>query len=266
MEVEELLNLFDSCWFQKHLFSTVNPKITTILESNEQNLEPTTTNPVKSHKLGSACTQTVPLLCRRREAKQILENTSKLSRTPTVMVRSQSDQCLTSKDCTSKSEKSQSPSPISVLIEPKLQPILSGKEYNEFQFSSKAPEAVGKNRKKRKSKNSKSLSELEFEELKGFMDLGFEFSDKDKDSRLVTIIPGLRRLGKENEVEEINESGISRPHLSEAWDVWEEEKKMEEKKKKNALKSWKINSDFGNEMEVKDQLKLWAHSVASTVR
>ncbi|KAK6785208.1 hypothetical protein RDI58_018663 [Solanum bulbocastanum] len=238
MEVEEFLNLFDFHWFQsqilkpKHPFSTTTP----ILEPN----------------------------------KQILEETPKLSRTPTFMVRSLSDHCLSSKDYTfdNISEKSQSPSPKSVL-EAKLQPILSGKEYNELKFS---PEAAVKNRaifrsRKKKSRNSKSLSELEFEELKGFMDLGFEFSDKDKDSNLVTIIPGLKRLGRENErgFDENDESGVSRPHLSEAWAVWEEKKKMEDWKK-NALKSWKINSDFGNEMEIKDQLKFWAHAVASTVR
>ncbi|KAH0651202.1 hypothetical protein KY285_031318 [Solanum tuberosum] len=237
MEVEEFLNLFDFHWFQSQILKSKHPFSTTPI------LEP---------------------------IKQILEETPKLSRTLTFMVRSQSDHCLISKDYTfdSISEKSQSPSPKSVL-EAKLQPILSGKEYNELKFS---PEAAVKNRanvrcRKKRSKNSKSLSELEFEELKGFMDLGFEFSDKDKDSNLVSIIPGLKRLGMENErgFDENDESGVSRPHLSEAWGVWEEKKKMEDWKK-NALKSWKINSDFGNEMEIKDQLKFWAHTVASTVR
>lgn len=234
MEVEELLNLFDSHWFQsqilkpQHPFSTKPP----ILESTEQ----------------------------------ILEQSPKISRTPTFMVRSQSDQCLSSIGCAFEKSQSQpqSPSPKSVLIEAKLQPILSGKEYSEFQFSSEAADKNRDNfRRRKKNKNSKSLSELEFEELKGFMDLGFEFSDKDKDSNLVTIIPGLKRLGRENEMG-FDESGISRPHLSEAWDVWEEKKKLEERKK-NPLKSWKINSDFGNEMEIKDKLKFWAHAVASTV-
>ncbi|CAN4103208.1 unnamed protein product [Withania somnifera] len=175
------------------------------------------------------------------------------------MVRSQSDQCLSSKDCTFNSDKSQSPK--SVLVEPKLQPILSGKEYNEFKFSSEAVEGGVKYRR-RKKHNSKSLSELEFEELRGFMDLGFEFSDKDKDSNLVTILPGLRRLGREDH--EMDESGVSRPHLSEAWGV----KIKMEGKRNNTLKSWRINTDhFGNnEMEIKDRLKLWARSVASTVR
>ncbi|KAJ8567977.1 hypothetical protein K7X08_020699 [Anisodus acutangulus] len=234
MEVEELLNLFDYHWFQskiltpKQPFSPITPKITPILECKEQ---------------------------------KIVEKTPKLSRTSTFMVRSQSDQCLSTKDCTF----TETPSPKSVLIEAKLQPILSGKEYNEFKFSSEADKDREKFRTKKKSK-CKSLSELEFEELKGFMDLGFEFSDKDKDSNLVSIIPGLKRLGRENGggFEEINESGISRPHLSEAWGDWEEKKRLGGKK--NTLKNWRINSDFGNEMEIKDQLKFWAHTVASTVR
>lgn len=306
MEVEELLNLFDSYWFQsqllrpKHPFSTTTPKLIPILESNKQILEKeeatSCTKAIAMHEVqerqGSIVhneqileAKITPLLESNEQIlepnkqnlesnEQILEKTSKLSRTPTFMVRSQSDQCLISKDYTFNSEKSQSPSPKSVLVEPKLQPILSGKEYNEFKFSSEAPESCIKDRetlgrRKKKSKNrTKSLSELEFEELKGFMDLGFEFSDKDKDSNLVTIIPGLRRLGRENDEMgfEENESGVARPHLSEAWAVLDEKKKMEGKKK-NTLKSWRIDTDhFGNEMEIKDQLKLWAHSVASTVR
>lgn len=126
--------------------------------------------------------------------------------------------------------------------------------------------------------NSKSLSELEFEELKGFMDLGFVFSEEDKNSNLVSIIPGLQRLGRtswssfeeeekgeeeeeENEVKEVVEVDVPRPYLSEAWD--------------HVLNSkvgiiipvmdWRIPS-LGNEMEVKDQLRIWAQTVASTVR
>ncbi|KAG6433037.1 hypothetical protein SASPL_104642 [Salvia splendens] len=78
---------------------------------------------------------------------------------------------------------------------------------------------------------SKNLTELEVEELKGFMDLRFVFSDEDRDSnsRLASIIPGLMRKG--------GETTPSRPIPA-----------------------------FGNEMELKDHLRFWAHSVASTVR
>ncbi|KAL5078496.1 hypothetical protein RYX36_006917, partial [Vicia faba] len=70
-------------------------------------------------------------------------------------------------------------------------------------------------------RESKSLSDLEFEELKGFMDLGFVFSEEDKDSNLVSIIPGLQRFGKKDEEQEedvCDESMIQRPYLSEDWE------------------------------------------------
>ncbi|KAL3739867.1 hypothetical protein ACJRO7_021183 [Eucalyptus globulus] len=86
--------------------------------------------------------------------------------------------------------------------------------------------------------STKSLSEPEFKELKGFMDLGFIFSGEDKvNSSLVSIIPGLQRLGKkikdgdeddedsDNHGEDGHEKAsigepavVARPYLSEAWE------------------------------------------------
>ncbi|CAN0853546.1 hypothetical protein LINGRAHAP2_LOCUS5659 [Linum grandiflorum] len=120
--------------------------------------------------------------------------------------------------------------------------------------------------RRRRAKNesggpaSKSLSSLEFEELKGFMDLGFVFSEKDKDSSLVSILPGLQRLGK-SESEEEETAAVARPYLSEAWAVQEEEKR----KKKIAMMNWRVPAK-GNEIDIKDSLRLWAQTVASTVR
>ncbi|KAF8028620.1 hypothetical protein BT93_E1300 [Corymbia citriodora subsp. variegata] len=125
---------------------------------------------------------------------------------------------------------------------------------------------------------SKSLSELEFEELKGFMDLGFVFSEEDKDdSSLVSIIPGLQRLGKKikdgeeddedgdhhqedgDEKERVGESAVvARPYLSEAWEWWEE------KREEDPLMNWKVPA-LGNETDMRESLKCWAHTVASTV-
>ncbi|CAH9137918.1 unnamed protein product [Cuscuta epithymum] len=112
---------------------------------------------------------------------------------------------------------------------------------------------------------SKSLSELEFKELTGFMDLGFEFSEEDVNSSLVEIIPGLQKLGKKEEEKEAseknqNKSAKARPYLSEAWEVM-----GEEKKEKKGLMYWRIPS-LSNEVVVKDSLKFWAHSVAAAVR
>ncbi|KAL3509098.1 hypothetical protein ACH5RR_028499 [Cinchona calisaya] len=238
MSSEEELTLFDFYWFEHCILRKKQPFISNSnLDLNEE-FEP---------KLN-------------------------LSSTPSFIVRSFSDQALSSKDnLFTNSSDDNSPSPKSVLHLPKLQTILSGKEVGEFSSSE-----GGKRRKMRKggrrSNNisSKSLSELEFEELKGFMDLGFVFSDEDKDSSLVSIIPGLQRLGRKDEEEEkkgnyfVDESAVSRPYLSEAWDVLDEKKA--ERKVKKQLMNWRINPALGNEMEIKDQLRFWAHTVASTVK
>lgn len=108
----------------------------------------------------------------------------------------------------------------------------------------------------RRKKGSRSLSELEFEELKGFLDLGFTFSDAEMDSRLVSIVPGLQRLGKGGGGGE-GESGVSRPYLSEAWSF--------AKKEEDPLTNWTISA-VGDEIGMKDQLRNWAQVVASTVR
>ncbi|KAF9621840.1 hypothetical protein IFM89_028428 [Coptis chinensis] len=113
------------------------------------------------------------------------------------------------------------------------------------------------------------------------MDLGFVFSEEDKNSSLVSIIPGLQRLGEkkheeeeeeeeENEEEE-NESGVdekkdvmvvSRPYLSEAWEFMDDRK---EEKAPFMMMNWRFPS-LSNEIDMKDHLRSWAHSVASAVR
>ncbi|CAI9784373.1 unnamed protein product [Fraxinus pennsylvanica] len=223
---EAVLNLLDSYWFEYGIFS---PK---------------------------------PSLCKVKTDPVLeVDAKPKLNRIKTLMKKSSSDQFLSSKDCSNSSDSS---SPKSVLV-PKLQTILSGKEVEEFE--QKKASRTEDNRKCRRKKNSsRSLSELEFEELKGFMDLGFVFSDEDKDSNLVSIIPGLQRLGgkldgkwEEKGIEKSVK--VSRPYLSEAWDVLEDEKRV----KNSLMMDWRI-PDFGNEMELKDHLRFWAHTVAATVR
>ncbi|KAL0443809.1 UNVERIFIED_CONTAM: hypothetical protein Slati_2103600 [Sesamum latifolium] len=246
MSAEEtvLLNLFDSYWFEYGILTA---------------------------KPSSSTQKNAPVLGQN------------LNRITTLMRESHRDQFLSSKDCSSDS------SPTSVLG-PQLQTILSGKGARSFQDSparkqelmSTDTASVGSSgshgvrrlsrtkhagsRKIRRS-GSRSLSELEFEELKGFMDLGFVFSDEDRDSRLVSIVPGLQRLGKNVQEEsgngygEASSTAVSRPYLSEAWECLEEEKRV----KNNGLNDWRIPA-FGNETELKDHLRFWAHTVASTVR
>ncbi|XP_038709551.1 uncharacterized protein LOC120004312 [Tripterygium wilfordii] len=238
MAAEEVLKLFDMYWFESEIFTKIpfSP--------------PNVTNPIE---------------------EEIQE--SKFSHSPSPQVRSLIEQNLSSKA----SIASDSLSPTT----PKLQSILSGKVVTEFesksekQYDIEAP-IKPKGRERRSgggrrnrggvSNNSKSLTDLEFEELKGFMDLGFVFSEEDKDSSLVSIIPGLQRLGRKSGEDEQKEqrkidknSVVQRPYLSEAWDV------LDIRKEKPVLIDWRIPV-LGNEMDMKGSLRFWAHTVASTVR
>ncbi|KAK6157546.1 hypothetical protein DH2020_011794 [Rehmannia glutinosa] len=239
-----ILNLFDSYWFEYGVFTPKPPLSTT----------PKTSSVVREEEDQEADDDDKP----------------KLNRITTLMRRSYSDDQLFS------SKTLNSPSPKSVLG-PQLQTILSGKHIESFEdFSSKKHQekmnpcinntkSCGSSiydtrKKRRKNRSSRSMTELELEELKGFMDLGFVFSDHEEeiDSRLVSIIPGLQRVQGKNGFGEL--SSVSRPYLSEAWGS-----NLEQVKNNNSLMDWRIPA-FGNEMELKDNIRLWAHTVASTVR
>lgn len=113
----------------------------------------------------------------------------------------------------------------------------------------------------RKKRGSKSLSDLELQELKGIFDLGFRFLDGEMDSRLVSIVPGLQRLrkkeGEEKEEAAVDESAVSRPYLSEAWSA--------DGREENPMMKWRVPAVcYGDDM--KHHLRSWAQAVASTVR
>ncbi|KAL4585302.1 hypothetical protein LXL04_009919 [Taraxacum kok-saghyz] len=219
-EAQRFFDLFDSYWFAHQIFNK------------------TEVPPPKSIKNEESVAETTPNL--------------DFPAVPTVNVRSYSDRLFI--DAKNHSFITDSP---------RLQTIFSGMEVKEIQeigTPMKGKGRVSVLRRRKKYSKSKSLSELEFEEVKGFMDLGFSFSEKDKDSSLVSMIPGLQRLGKD-ENEEVDGHNIvpSRPYLSEAWD--DLEKKREEKASRPII----IPAVLGNEMEIKNQLRFWAHSVASVV-
>lgn len=76
--------------------------------------------------------------------------------------------------------------------------------------------------------SSKRLEELEVEEVKGFIDLGFKFNKDNLNPRVMKVLPGLQRLKKDEETEEKDQETvefeeqpgmIKRPYLSEAWIV-----------------------------------------------
>ncbi|KAI3870468.1 hypothetical protein MKW92_023644 [Papaver armeniacum] len=205
-----------------------------------------------------------------------------ISRVPSRHIRSHSDQFTSN----SNPVIPDFDSPKSVLLAHRLQTILSGKrvsevveeeeeEIEEPQFivdinnKKKKNMMMGMGMRRRKNRgSSKSLSDLEFDELQGFMDLGFKFSEEDKNSlTLVSIVPGLQRFGKkdngDNNTENHEEVLISRPYLSESWDVLDKRRKQETARP--PLIKWKV-PNLGNDIDMKDQLKFWAHTIASTVR
>ncbi|KAG6580597.1 hypothetical protein SDJN03_20599, partial [Cucurbita argyrosperma subsp. sororia] len=79
-----------------------------------------------------------------------------------------------------------------------------------------------------KSMSCKSLGELELEEVKGFMDLGFQFRTENLSPQMVKLVPGLQRfkarMDKQN-LDDVDENDddkkrdIARPYLSEAWTI-----------------------------------------------
>jgi len=160
----------------------------------------------------------------------------------------------------------------------RLQTILSGKD---GLVAAPPPErrrpGPGRRRQRRRGR---SMSELEFEEVKGLQDLGFTFSDAEVDAELASIVPGLRRKRSEEEnnnnrataastssarPEAADDASVAavaaprRPYLSEAWDSEEEEEV------RRALRSWRI-PPAGDGNELKEHLRMWAHTVASAVR
>ncbi|OAY24979.1 uncharacterized protein LOC110604488 [Manihot esculenta] len=240
MEAKEFIELFDSCWFEMEIFK----KQSCLSKSLGVDANPDHRNQEEAPK-------------------------SELYRVPTIISRSMSDELWPK----TRFGSDLSLSPDSVLLTPKLHTILSSKEITEEEganlmsiqtqrvYVKETPTIKSRSRRRAKKKLSKSLSELEFEELKGFMDLGFVFSEEDKDSSLVSIIPGLQRLGKKEGEENggVDEATVSRPYLSEAWND------LERRKKEDPLVNWRIPAS-SNEMDIKDNLKWWAQTVASTVR
>ncbi|XP_061353229.1 uncharacterized protein LOC133298003 [Gastrolobium bilobum] len=247
MDAEQVLKLFDTYWFETTIFTNK------------------TSSPFHSTLDSTSRTQVL----------EVLRLDTKLTRIPTLQVRSFSDQNLGSKV----DAFSDSLSPDSVLTPQKLRTILSGKEVREFPLekghgnhedeeeevtTKKKLISQSHRRRLRKGKTTRSLSNLEFKELKGFMDLGFVFSEEDKDSRLVSLIPGLQRLGRDEarestEQQNIDETVIYRPYLSEAWGI------LDQRKVVNPLLNWRVPTP-SNEIDMKDNLRFWAHTVASIVR
>ncbi|CAK8543829.1 unnamed protein product [Lathyrus sativus] len=142
----------------------------------------------------------------------------------------------------------------------------------------------GNSRKKdklQKTMSCKTHGELELDEVKGFMDLGFIFKKEYISPRMISVVPGLQRLCSfqnnkqkhsvsqiimndaiENhddivvEVYEDEKRDITRPYLSEAWLI---------KKPDSPLLSMKVPKTCSSD-NMKKHLRFWAKTVASEVK
>ena len=119
-------------------------------------------------------------------------------------------------------------------------------------------------RKLQKSISCRTLGELELDEVKGFMDLGFTFKKECLSPRMMSVIPGLQRLGvmdatetvEGNHIEaEEQKRGIMRPYLSEAWPI---------KRPDSPLLNLKIPKRCSS-ANMKKHLRFWAKTVASEI-
>ncbi|KAK6943773.1 hypothetical protein RJ641_024875 [Dillenia turbinata] len=131
---------------------------------------------------------------------------------------------------------------------------------------------------------TKSLWELELEEVKGFMDLGFTFKKGNLSPRMMSVVPGLQRLNKgyginglnnkssddaiasceecdcevvtkdDDEIEE-EMRGVTRPYLSEAWLI---------RRPDSPLLNLRVPR-VSTAADTKKHLRFWARTVANVI-
>ncbi|XP_009794562.1 uncharacterized protein [Nicotiana sylvestris] len=214
---EEILKLFDTCWFEQEIFKSLEIQISANVTT-----------------------------------KEVQENTHEIQESANILMgRSQSDYCL-SLDNTSFSPLGNSPTSV-IITHNRVQEPIKVSDKKRRRIKREVKEII---------RIRRSSSDLELEELKGFMDLGFEFSEEDKNSRLVTIVPGLEKWGKRAEeiIENSKKRDVnSRPYLSEVWEI------LEKRKMTKKLLKWRVPA-MNNEINMKDNLRVWAQTVASTFR
>ncbi|GAB2274707.1 hypothetical protein Dimus_009479 [Dionaea muscipula] len=253
-----LLDLFDRRWFTHEIFKTTD-KAHAAAAASSSSSSSSSPGPGPLHQIDE-------------------NNTQYPDEDDSSHYRSLSGLSLTLSSTPGSLRSHEGLSPSSVLDRPMLQTVLfSGRteqedgnkrELSEVPIRRRSSNGGGGRRRRSRGGGGggvgrRSLSDLEFEELKGFMDLGFVFSEEDKDSRLVAIIPALQIYGGgEQEGRKVDngtkKADVSRPYLSEAWDVMESEQR-------DPLINL-ILPDLRNEIHVKNQLRFWAQTVASALR
>jgi hypothetical protein len=96
---------------------------------------------------------------------------------------------------------------------------------------------------KKKRRNPQNRTDLEIQELKGFMELGFDFSQDMLSPRVLDLLPGLKRL--------LTDHDNSNKNME--FQEW-------------ALENWELPNPNAAGVDMKEHLKLWARSVASTLK
>ncbi|XP_015055128.1 uncharacterized protein LOC107001683 [Solanum pennellii] len=147
-----------------------------------------------------------------------------------------------------------------------LQDVCEHERATENMSDSSSPKRHSGNRVLKKTmSNYKSFGDLELEELRGFMDLGFIFRKEHISKRMINVIPGLQRLEivicecedtKAIVAEEEDKREIVRPYLSEAWLI---------KRPNSPLLNMRIPR-ISAPSDMKKHLRYWAKTVATVVR
>ncbi|KAL1212829.1 hypothetical protein V5N11_019278 [Cardamine amara subsp. amara] len=120
-------------------------------------------------------------------------------------------------------------------------------------------------REGRRNKKRENKSDLEAEETKGFIDLGFVFTEEDLNTELPEILPGLRKFLCPEEKRKTEESSVvPSPYMSEAWD-FNSDKWSGRTEKDSMVIDFRMAKLCG-EMNMKDSLKWWARSIASNLK
>ncbi|KAJ7565117.1 hypothetical protein O6H91_02G048600 [Diphasiastrum complanatum] len=142
---------------------------------------------------------------------------------------------------------------------PPLQTINSGRQ---ILTEMRSGISLTRRRRRVRIKRIKSQIDLEYDEVKGFKDLGFNFREDELTPGIVSLVPGLKPHNRES-TESTNlqseTSPIQRLYPSEGW--WTSKRKREP-----PLQNWRIPDPRGEGIDMKEQLKFWAHIVASNVR
>ncbi|KAF8042564.1 hypothetical protein BT93_A1025 [Corymbia citriodora subsp. variegata] len=171
------------------------------------------------------------------------------------------DPSYSSMDDTNKSEETEEeirPTRVTNLIASRAR-----RSYSSSPSAKKRPRKQFSEAKKLlKSMSCRSFEELEMKEVKGFMDLGFIFKKEHLSPRMVSVIPGLQRLGQDASIQKSTENDeegkreIMRPYLSEAWLI---------KRPDSPLLNLRMPQAYAAS-DMKKHLRSWARTVASEIQ